>query len=72
MNPAEVLVYPRFVQNQRGDRVDNSSVIARFRVGQDFTDRTSDDRTVYRITLINSEGIWGVEREPQASEEQGA
>lgn len=65
MSGPEVLVYPRLVQSPRGGVIDNSSVIARFRVGQDFTDRTSEDKKVYEITLIDSEGIWGVEREPE-------
>jgi hypothetical protein len=61
----EVLVYPRFVETPRGARVDNSSVIARFMVGQEFTDRTSADRKVHRITRIDRDGIWGVECEPE-------
>lgn len=65
----EVLVYPRFVQSARGARIDNSSIISRFRVGQEFCDRASAEKKVYRITLINWEGIWGVEREQETAME---
>jgi hypothetical protein len=63
MNEREVLAYPRFVQNPSGSATDRSSVIARFMVGQDFCDRTSEAKTVYIITRIDHEGIWGIERE---------
>lgn len=69
MTSSQVLVYPRFAQGATGRRVDNSAVISRFRVGQEFCDRTSRDKKVYRITLIDREGIWGVECEPETAME---